>query len=328
MYALRKYEDELFKHLREFRPDWKIERFWRHEGRILGSTVFSWPLYKSKNADIVHATSQTLAPTIYFNKKPKRFIVTVHDLAPLVYTSEITDFSMRIQFILTPKALKKADKIIAISEFTKRELIRLTGINEDKIIVIYQGVDHRRYKPMDTIECKKKFGLNPDDKHILVVSSNKEHKRMDLAKKIFDSLRSIREDVKMLKAGYGEVLQGEGIINIGWIPEMMMPLLFNAADVFLHTSEYEGFGLPVLEAMACGTPVVAFKKASVPELLGNRGCLVEQDDEESIVREFTNKILETMDKGKDRKAVKHSKAFSWRRTAEETIKVYEEDLAK
>ena len=325
-YALRKYEDELFTHLKELKQDWDIERIWRKEGKILGSTIFSWFFYKSADADIVHGTSQTVAPATYFKlKKPNKFIVTVHDLAPLVYPSEITDVSMKIQFMLTPKALKKADKIIAVSEFTKKELSRLIGISEEKISVIHQGVDHKKYKPMDKIKCKEKFGLNPEEKHILVVSTNIEHKRMDLAKKIFDYIKSVREDVKMIKAGYGEALKGEGIISVGWVPKEEMPLLFNAADVYLHTSEYEGFGLPVLEAMACGVPVVANNKASIPEIVGDYGSFVGLDENNII--QTSKKILSLMNNGVDNEAIEQSKKFSWRKTAEETIRVYGDVLA-
>lgn len=264
MYALRKYEDELFRHLNELKQDWGIERIFRREGRVQGSTVFSWLFYNSKEADLVHATSQTVAPAIYF-RRPKSFVVTVHDMAPLVYPSEISNISLRIQFKLTPKALKKADRIIAISEFTKEELIRLVEIEEEKIRVVHQGVNHQKYMPMDRVKCKEKFGLNPHKKYILVVSSNIEHKRMDLARKVFNRVRTIREDVEMLKAGYGELLEGEAIAGLGWIPEDEMPVLFNAADVYIHTSEYEGFGFPILEAMACGTPVVAIKKTSTSD---------------------------------------------------------------
>ena len=358
MYALRKYEDELFKQhflsketfmtrwdthdhennkvfsyqrtcaKKEYnkKQDWDIGRIWRKEGKILGSTVLSWLFYKCNNADIVHATSQTVAPAIYFKlKKPRKFIVTVHDLAPLVYPSEITDVSMRIQFMLTPKALKKADEIIAISNFTKKEIVRLININEERISVVHQGVDHEKYKPIDKIKCKEKFGLNPEEKHILVVSSNVEHKRMDLAKKLFDHVRAIREDVKIIKAGYGEALKGEGIISVGWVPEEEMPLLFNAADVYLHTSEYEGFGLPVLEAMACGVPVVANNKASIPEIVGDYSSFTGLDENNII--QTSEKILSLMDRGIDREAIEQSKKFSWTKTGEETIKVYEDVLA-
>jgi len=92
---------------------------------------------------------------MYALRKYEDELVTVHDLAPLVYPSEITDVSMKIQFMLTPRALKKADRIIAISEFTKGEIMRLPGIEEERISVVYQGVDHKRYKSMDKIKCKE-----------------------------------------------------------------------------------------------------------------------------------------------------------------------------
>jgi glycosyltransferase involved in cell wall biosynthesis len=325
MYALRRYEDELFKHIKEIRKDWIVERIQRKENRIFGSTVFSWLFYKG-DADVVHATFQTIAPAIYL-KKPKKFVVTVHDLAPLVYSDTIRDISEKIQWFFTPKALKRAGKIIAVSEFTKNEIIRLLGIAKDKIITIHQGVDHSRYKPMDKIKCKEGLGLNPDEKHILVVSSNVKHKRMDLAKKVFEGVKKEREDVKMTKIGYGEGLSGEGIISMGWIEEKEMPMLYNAADVFMHTSEYEGFGLPILEAMACGTPVVVSNKASIPEVVGSYGNMVDIDSD-VCVKQFVEKILENIDKRKDKKALEQSKKFSWKKTAEETIKVYENILVE
>jgi glycosyltransferase involved in cell wall biosynthesis len=322
MYAMKRYEDELFENIRTIEPELIVERVQRSEAKVLGNTVFSWPFrYKCKDADIVHATFQTVAPAIYFHK-PKKFIVTVHDLAPLVYPSELKDISVKLQWMLTPRALRKADRIIAISEFTKREIMRLLNVDEKKISVVHQGVDHEKYKPMDKIKCKEKFSLNPEDKHILVASSNLEHKRMDIAKKIFDHVKSIRENVKMIKAGYGEVLKGEGIISVGWVSEKEMPILFNAADVYLHTSEYEGFGLPILEAMACGVPVVANSKASIPEIVGSYGSFVGIDEKNII--QTSEKILSLMDNGIDREAIEQSKKFSWKKTAEETIKVYEE----
>ena len=319
MYALKKYEDELYDNISN-NGKYIIERVRRSDGRILGSTVFSWPIYNRKGADIVHATSQTLAPSVYFTKS-RRFIVTVHDLAPMVYPSEITDYSLRIQYMLTPHALKKADKIISISHFTKKELVRLTGIDEEDICVVHQGVDHRNYKPLNKIKSKEKFGLNPDDKHILVVSSSLEHKRMDLAKKVFNYMRNQRNDVKMIKAGYGEALVGDDIISAGWVPEDDMPFLFNASDVYLHTSDYEGFGLPILESMACGVPVVANNKASVPEIVGGCGTLIDFNIED--VGRISSKISSLIDSGLDLEAIERSNNFSWKRTAEETLKVYE-----
>ena len=101
----------------------------------------------------------------------------------------------------------------------------------------------------------------------------------------------------MLKAGHGEELKGEGVISVGWVPEEGMPLLFNAADVYLHTSEYEGFGLPVLEAMTCGVPVIANNKASIPEIVGSYGSFAGLDENNII--QTSEKILSLMDNGID-----------------------------
>jgi len=330
----KRYEDELFENIKTLREDIEIERIQRADNRYIGSTFVSWFLrYRCKNADIVHATFQTIAPALSFKKRTcvkknnLKFIVTVHDLNPLLYPSNIRDISTKLQWIFTPKALKKANRIIAISEFTKKEIIKIAGIREDKIDVVYQGIDHLKYYPMDKEKCKERFSLNIDDKYILVVASNEENKRMDLTKKVFDEIRKQRKDIKMLKVGYGETLEGEEIINPGWVPESEMPALFNAADVYLHTSEYEGFGLPVLEAMACGVPVVVTNKASIPEVVGNAGEMVNLDSED-CVEQFVEKILENIDKGKDEKAIKQSKKFSWERTAKETIKVYDTMMRK
>jgi glycosyltransferase involved in cell wall biosynthesis len=320
-FALKKYEDELFRHLVQIRKDWNFQRCYRKENVFLGNSVAAWPQYKTDHADLVHATSQTVAPAVFFHA-PKTYVVTVHDLAPLIYPSEKNDLSMKIQWSLTPQALKKADQIIAISEFTKSELIRLLNIDPKKITVIYQGVDHEVYKPIERNECKKVLGLHENDKHILVVSSNLEHKRMDLAKKIFSRVSAHRKDIRLMKAGYSEILSGENIINLGWIPEEKMPILYNAADIFLHTSEYEGFGLPVLEAMSCGTMVVANNRASIPEIMGDTGKILRMGADQPGIDKIAETILETIDTEPDNSLLLQSRKFSWEKTAAQTLGLY------
>ncbi len=321
IYALRKYEDELYRNLDAIKGDrHSLERIRRPEGEIRGNTVFSWLFFKGHGADLVHATAQTLAPAIYL-KNIKKFIVTVHDLAPIVYPSEINDLSMNLQYSLTTRALQRADRIIADSHFTQDELLRLTDLEEDMIDVVHLGVDHELYRPMERSICKERFGLDSGEKHILVVSSNLEHKRTDLAKKIFEHIHAERGDVKLIKAGYGEALEGEGIISVGRIPEEEMPILFNASDAYLHTSEYEGFGLPLLEAMSCGVPVIASNNASIPEVVGDSGFLFNSRNLE--ISEISDEICRLIDCGLDESAVERSNQFSWAKTAEDTLKVYE-----
>ncbi|MBP7700146.1 MAG: glycosyltransferase family 4 protein [Methanoregulaceae archaeon] len=321
--GVKRYEDELFSNIRKIDPSLDINRIQRVDNKVLGNTFLSWFYrYTLQDADIIHATFQTLTPIIHI-RRPKKFIVTVHDLGPLVYPVLQNDISTKIQWSLTPEALQKADKIIAISEFTKKEIIRLCGIDKSKIKVVYQGVDHTKYYPMDRLECKKKFGLPPKDKHILVVASNLLHKRMDLIKKIINMVHKTRPDVKLIKVGYGDVLQGEGIISPGWVSEEDMPALYNAADVFLHTAEYEGFGLPVLEAMACGVPVVVSKSASLPEIVEHSGELVDLSDPEFLYN-FSGAILRTLNEGDAKEGLERSKRFTWEKTASETYQLYKE----
>ncbi|MCX7998578.1 MAG: glycosyltransferase family 4 protein [Leptospiraceae bacterium] len=323
--GIRKYEDNLFEKLLEIAEkksiELRIHRILRGTKRVLDSMIFSW-LIKYKGKSNVHGTSQVLAPAIYF-KKPKNHVITVLDLAPMVYAFEIRDISEKIQWKLTPYALKKVEKIIAISKFTKMEILRLLKIPEEKIEVIYLGVDHELYRPISREECRKFFGLSMDKKYILYVASNLYHKRIDLAKEIFEEVKKCRDDVEMIKAGYSEKLEGKGIINMGWIKEEEMPKLYNSADVYLHTSEYEGFGLPILEAMACGIPVVASNRASIPEVVGKAGILVDLDY--NAVKNFAEALLRILERKEKicKKSLERSKIFTWEKTAEETLKLYD-----
>lgn len=321
--GVKRYEDELFTNIRKIDPSLEIDRIHRLENGFLGSTPLSWLYrYAVKDADIVHATYQTLAPSIRI-KKPKKFIVTVHDLAPLVYPELQDNFSTKIQWQMTPRGLRKADFIIAISNFTKKEIVRLCKIDEQKVEVVHQGVDSERYHPLDKDKSRKEIGLNPEGEYILVVASNLTHKRMDLTKKIFDNVRKQRPDVQLIKVGYGDVLQGQGIINLGWVKEDDMPLLYNAADLFLHTAEYEGFGLPILEAMACGCSVIGMNRASIPEIIENSGILMNTDR----VNEWTRAILDLFENDElrrdlHRRGMRRGELFSWEKTAHETLSIY------
>jgi glycosyltransferase involved in cell wall biosynthesis len=318
----KRYEDELFEKIREAHPTLEIQRIQRLDNVILGNTFLSWLYrYTKDDADVVHATFQTLAPVAYV-RKPKKFIITVLDLTPIVYPETRTDISSKIQWMITPGALKRPDTIIVISEFTKKELVRLWGFDEERIKVIYLGVDHSRYHPMNRAMCKRQFGLEPDEKHILAVASDLPHKRLDITKKVFDCVKMDFPGIKLLKVGYGDVLQGDGIINLGWVKEEDMPYLYNAADVFLHTAEYEGFGLPVLEAMACGVPVVVSNSASLPEIVGNCGDLIELSNPDYLVN-FSSAILRIIREGDIKDGIERSKLFTWERTAEETYRMYE-----
>jgi len=200
----------------------------------------------------------------------------------------------------------------------------LTDIPRSKIEVVHQGIDHHLYAPQPKKEARTRFNLDLDERYVLVVSSGLEHKRVKDVKPILNAVRDEYPEAKVLKAGYGEDLTGENVINTGWVDEEDMPYLYSAADVYLHPSEYEGFGLPVLEAMACGTPIVARDVASIPEIVGDCFDLVSHD---ASPDEFAEAVSHRISMNQPvEKAVTRSRQFSWEKTARKTAEVYQSML--
>jgi len=310
-----KYEYYLPREMKKLGVE--VEVFRRPKG-LKGNPLTLRLVYKC-DGHIVHATTSSVS--IYSYPKPKTFVVTNHGLR---FTPRAT-FEERIKRILASKSLKRADKIIAVSEFTKKEAIHKVGVEEDKVVVIPLGVDRSKYKPLDREYCRRILGLNLEEKYILVVATSIPLKRLDITKDVLQRVREFRDDVKLIKCGHGK-LKGEGIINMGIVPDDRMPILYNAADVLLHTSEYENWSMPPLEAMACGIPVVASNKGGIPEVVGDCGELVDLDAED-CVEQFAEKVLDCIDKGdRNEKGIERANKFSWEKVARETMKVYEELL--
>lgn len=328
MTGVKRYEDEIFSALRNTSSEeWSFERVARHPNLLLGSTFLSWLFtYRTGGANLVHATEETILPAACIHR-PKQTVVTCHGLIPLRYPSTISDLTTRLQWSLVPRALRYADRIIAISEFTKSEILDLTDVSASKIDVVYHGIDHERYQPMDQRESRRDLDIEFDSqkKYVLVVASNLEQKRMDLVRDAFDEIRSQSEDIVLLKAGYAETLEEAWVKNTGWIDEVDMPKLYNAVDVFFHPSEYESFGFPVLESMACGTPVVASNRASVPEVAGDAAELLDPDAEDAGVQ-YADAIVENLDSRVDEKAVRQSRNFTWEDSARDVLRIYEDML--
>jgi len=322
MSGVKNYEDNLFENLKNIDGNLEIERIQRSESAIFGSMPLSWLFrYKCKDADIVHATFHMVAPAKLF-RKTNTFLVTVHDIAPFLYPSVLDDISLKLQWKLTPYSLKKADKIIAISNFTKNELIRLLKIREEKIDVVHYGINHEIFKPLDKYENRKKLGLDEDGYYILTTVTEHKRKRVDLVKKLARRLHEKNSDIRIIKTGEGYGKEYDNILGLGYIENNQMPILYNAADIYYHPAEYEGFGLPVLEAMACGTPVIANDVASIPEIVKEKRYLINLE-EEDYFDILEDKIEKFLDIKRDETLINISKKFTWEKAAEETFKVYD-----
>jgi len=268
-------------------------------------------------------------------------VITLHDISFLRYPEFFPrELYWRLKLSLL-YSVKKTRKIITVSEFSKKEILEFYRIADEKIEVVYNGVSEN-FRPVDAQNrdiILKKYGITRP--YILSVSNIQPRKNLSRLVKAFLSLLKNNEKFPydLVIVGkklwlYNEIFNEirnthfkERIILTDYVSEKDLVFLYNYADVFIYPSLYEGFGLPVIEAMACGCPVITSNVSSLPEVVGKAGILVDPYSVEEIAKAIYNVI-----KNKDLREVlkiegiKQSRKFSWKITAEKTLKVYEEIL--
>jgi glycosyltransferase involved in cell wall biosynthesis len=288
----------------------------------------------SKKVDIVHCIN---AEPIYLKPKNAKLINTIYDIIPYLFPETYT-FSTSFRFkCILPITLKISDKIIVISHHTKKDIIKHFKIPEDKIKVIHLAANEN-YKPLKENEInkvRKKYNLNYP--FILYVGGLEPKKNIPTLLKALYKLKKQGIEHKLVITGekrwkYKSIFETMEKLNLqrdviftGYVPDEDLPALYNAADLFVYPSLYEGFGLPPLEAMQCGTPVITSNTSSLPEVVGDAGIMVNPYDVDELANEMYEVL--TNDGLRDelsKKGLERAKLFSWKKCAEETLKVYEE----
>jgi len=287
-------------------------------------------------SDIVHLPNQHSARYAIFLNQP--FIVTVHDLARCCFNFDRETISEKILLKLDVRYIKRASHIIAISQSTKSDLTRYLNIPETKITVIYNGVDHSIFKPYEPPQIRPHRMMPNHKPYILYVGSERRRKNLGRLFEAFATLRQKFPKLKLVKVGgtgrhrqfRRDLLKKlsslgitEAVIFADNISELSLAYYYSSATLLAYPSLYEGFGLPPLEAMACGCPVVTTNTSSLPEVVGEAGIMVNPYDTHSLVQAM-RRVL-TDDKVRDsmiRKGLEQSKKFSWEKTAELTRQVY------
>lgn len=293
--AISKMNNELINHL-------TIE----HEVVTKTSVYDAWI---TKYRDITNILYPLFTPL----RRKRPIIVTLCDVFPLMYPETLNTIS-KLQYKIAYKKFETVDKILTICDFTKNELIRLLPIDEDRIQTIYQGVDHDMFKPVPRDEAIESLELDPSYKYIACVSNVAKSKNLQLLSKIE---KELPDDVRILKAGYGTEWNGSKIINIGYMIDEQMPLVYQASVASVHPSVYEGFGLAILEACACATPIVAYGNTTQREITTNG--LVDTEEE------FIERTLQLIDVPKHSRIGLHdSNKFSWDKMASQYEEVYDE----
>jgi glycosyltransferase involved in cell wall biosynthesis len=264
----------------------------------------------------------------------KRQVVTVHDLATFDSPEGFSNsFRAAYAFIL-PRLLPRVAHILTVSEFTKQCLIERFKLSADKITVTPLGVDHDRFYPRSAKEIQElKHKLQLSSRYILFLGSLSARKNMRrLVEAWALAQHDVDADIELViagGAGVGHVFNGTELPTLpprtrllGRIADEDLPALYSGATLFAFPSLYEGFGLPPLEAIACGTPVLSSQVSSLPEVLGNVGILVDPLRVEEICDGLHQALNNrgTSDK-MSKVGVLRAQAFQWQKTAQQTYEV-------
>jgi glycosyltransferase involved in cell wall biosynthesis len=241
-------------------------------------------------------------------------VVTVHDLAVLRHPEAFNRWTREYSRRALPRVVRAATRLIAVSEFTKRELLELLAVPEEKVRVIPNAVG----------EPFTAQGESAEGEYVLAVSTLEPRK--NLARLVEGYRRARLNGVPLLVAGaegWGDVrVEGDGVRWLGQVGDDQLARLYRGARCVAYVSLYEGFGLPVLEAMACGTPVVAAHADAVEEVSGDAAVLVDPLDPDAIAAGLT----EALDRRDELRArgLERARLFDWREVARETVDVYRE----
>lgn len=289
-----------------------------------------------KNIEILHCPAH-VSPLV----SSKKIILTIHDLAFKLLPKTFKLPNRIYLNNIVPVSIKKADKIIAVSKNTKKDIIEQYNIPSDKITVIYNGINND-YKVIDKSDIinkiKKKYNLS--NEFILYLGTLEPRKNITNLIKAYSLYKSkLNNEIKLVIAGgkgwlYEDVFSlveekqlEEDVVFTGYVDEEDIVPLYNAATLFVYPSLYEGFGLPPLEAMACGTPVITSNVSSLPEVVGDAAITVDPHNINKLSQAI-NRILdnENLQNEMIQKGIERSKKFTWEKTARETIKIYEKVL--
>ncbi len=286
-------------------------------------------------AELYHATEHLLLPL-----KRIPTVLTVHDLIYHLFPEHHKLLNYWFLNRAMPLFVQRATAVIAVSQSTRRDLIRCYGVHPDKITVVYEAAapHFRPASPEAIAAVRARYGL--PEGFILAVGTIEPRKNLSRLLDALQLLRQRGDDVRLVVVGgkgwlYGgffrhleELQLGDAVLLPGYVPDADLPAVYSAAKVFVLPSLYEGFGLSVLEAMACGTAAVCSRASSLPEMGGDAAQYFDPTDveemAEAIEAVWHDEALRTE---MGRRGLAQAARFSWARAAEETMAVYQHAMS-
>ncbi|MEA3340652.1 MAG: glycosyltransferase family 1 protein, partial [Chloroflexota bacterium] len=266
----------------------------------------------------------------------RRSVITIHDLNFLHYPQFLTTASRRYYNQQIEWAVRRADHILADSHATKSDLVSLLNTPPEKVTTVHLAADPA-FRPLPEAEVRQvaaRYGLEPG--YLLCVGTLEPRKNIPGLLEAYRSLLDAQvTDAPLVLVGgkgwlYDEIFERVEELHLAGqvyflhgVPDTDLVGLYNGAGVLATVSFYEGFGLPALEAMACGAPVVVADRASLPEVVGEAGLLADPDDPNDIARALTRALTEEPLRAQMReRGLAQAARFTWKKTARETLDVY------
>jgi len=289
--------------------------------------------------DLLHATDFVLPPS-----KARRKLLTVHDLAFLFYPDAAMPSLHHYLNVVVPRSVGRADGLIADSHHTARDLTEQWRVPPERITVVQGAVDHSRFQPVTDPErlaaVRARYGIGAAP-FILGLSRLEPRKNFVRLIEAFAAARTAAKLPHHLVIGGGkgwlydtifarvQELQLNNLVHFpGFIADNDLAALYSAADFFAYPSLYEGFGLPILEALACGAPVLAADNSCLPEAGGPGALYVHAEDVESIAAGLVRLATDDSLAAELRTAgMAHAATFTWERSAQQLLAAYQKTLS-
>jgi glycosyltransferase involved in cell wall biosynthesis len=318
----------------------------RRGGLDLRAFLMTYPIWaRYPRADVYHFTSQNLASLLLLRRPAGRVVVTVHDIIPYMLRddSRLRAYHGAADRLLDRMAmagLRRADQLIADSQYTKECVVRCLGIAPERIDSIPLAVAPERFTPLAVpASIGARFGLPEGQRYLIYVGSEDPRKNLDALIRALAEVRRHLPDVELIKVGRAhfaaererlralatqlDVLRAIHFLDD--VAEDDLPVLYNLAELCVMPSLYEGFGLPVLEAQSCGTPVVCADASSLPEVAGGAALLVAcQASAGAALGDAIARALNDHELRRNLRArgLTNAAGFTWARTVGQTIETY------
>ncbi|MEE8575583.1 MAG: glycosyltransferase family 1 protein [Thermodesulfobacteriota bacterium] len=263
-------------------------------------------------------------------------VTVIHDMVPFIRPEGFNTLELGTLKALFSLTARTSERVITVSEYSKKDMVDRFGISPDKVTVIYNGLDLSMVCANDS---DGDDGVKVGGPFILSVASSRKYKNLDGLLRAFKIVKEGGRfpELKLVMAGHAERVHAElveltdalsisgDVVFTGFVEPAELAQLYKRADLLVYPSFFEGFGLPVLEAFANGTPVAASNAASIPEVVGDAGLLFDPTDTTAIAESVIKILLDPALKEElIKKGLKRAGEFTWERAAAETLNIFKE----